>query len=192
MMLTERVAHAVAAGEVDVAYRRWRVPRVKAGSQFRSVAGVIRIDSIERVPITELNDADARRAGFQSVDDLIETFRGHDADPVFRIALSFAGADGRDELATASDLTAQDVAAIGAELDRLDRRTLWARHTLSRLRAEPGVTAAVLAGELDLEKEPFKRRVRKLKELGLTRSLRIGYDLSDRGRAYLDAVDSER
>ena len=32
---------------------------------------------------------------------------------------------------------------------------------------------------------PFKRDVRKLKELGLTRSLPVGYEISPRGRAYL-------
>jgi hypothetical protein len=31
---------------------------------------------------------------------------------------------------------------------------------------------------------PFKRDVRKLKELGLTESLEVGYRLSPRGRAY--------
>jgi len=33
---------------------------------------------------------------------------------------------------------------------------------------------------------PFKRRVRALKELGLTASLEIGYRLSPRGRQLLD------
>ncbi len=32
---------------------------------------------------------------------------------------------------------------------------------------------------------PFKRDVRKLKELGLTESLAVGYRISPRGRAYL-------
>jgi hypothetical protein len=32
---------------------------------------------------------------------------------------------------------------------------------------------------------PFKRDVRKLKELGLTHSLAVGYHISPRGRAYL-------
>jgi hypothetical protein len=35
------------------------------------------------------------------------------------------------------------------------------------------------------EKLPFKRDVRKLKELGLTESLLVGYRLSPRGRALL-------
>lgn len=38
--------------------------------------------------------------------------------------------------------------------------------------------------DLGREKRPFKADVRKLKELGLTESLRVGYQLSPRGRAY--------
>ena len=34
------------------------------------------------------------------------------------------------------------------------------------------------------ERDPFKLDVRKLKNLGLTRSLRVGYRLSSRGAAY--------
>jgi hypothetical protein len=33
--------------------------------------------------------------------------------------------------------------------------------------------------------QPFKARVRRLKELGLTESLDVGYRLSPRGRAWL-------
>ena len=44
-----------------------------------------------------------------------------------------------------------------------------------------------LAASLGRETLPFKRDVRKLKELGLTESLEVGYRLSPRGRAYLDA-----
>lgn len=34
----------------------------------------------------------------------------------------------------------------------------------------------------------FKRRVRQLKELGLTESLEVGYRLSPRGRAVLECL----
>jgi hypothetical protein len=37
------------------------------------------------------------------------------------------------------------------------------------------------------ETKPFKLDVRKLKNLGLTISLKIGYELSPRGRAFLDS-----
>ena len=50
----------------------------------------------------------------------------------------------------------------------------------------PGVRAADLAARLQRETLPFKADVRKLKELGLTESLDVGYRLSPRGRAFLD------
>jgi hypothetical protein len=50
------------------------------------------------------------------------------------------------------------------------------------------VLAADLAALLGREKHPFKRDVRKLKELGLTESMPVGYRLSPRGRALLEAL----
>ena len=49
----------------------------------------------------------------------------------------------------------------------------------------PGVRAGDLAAELGRERLAFKADVRKLKALGLTESLEIGYRLSPRGRAWL-------
>jgi predicted transcriptional regulator len=49
----------------------------------------------------------------------------------------------------------------------------------------PAVRAPDLAAALGRETQPFKRDVRKLKELGLTHSLDVGYELSPRGRSYL-------
>ena len=45
-----------------------------------------------------------------------------------------------------------------------------------------------LAASVGREKLPFKRDVRKLKELGLTESLRVGYRLSPRGKALLERL----
>ena len=53
----------------------------------------------------------------------------------------------------------------------------------------PAVRAADLAPRLDYDKPLFKRRVRRLKELGLTKSLPKGYELSPRGKALLAALD---
>lgn len=46
--------------------------------------------------------------------------------------------------------------------------------------------AANLAALLGRETLPFKADVRRLKALGLTESLDVGYRLSPRGRAFLD------
>ena len=47
--------------------------------------------------------------------------------------------------------------------------------------------STVLADEAGQERFSFKTRVRRLKALGLTESLPVGYRLSPRGRAFLAA-----
>ncbi|MEU6643835.1 hypothetical protein ABZ863_14955 [Saccharomonospora sp. NPDC046836] len=187
MILPDRIAHAVAAGDVTVAYRRWRKPRVRAGATFRTVAGIVRIDSIEQVDSDRLGDPEARAAGYDSGEKLKATFRGEPDDPVYRIALSCGGPDSRKDIAADDDLTPDDIAEIDALLDRLDAREPWARATMNHIAEEPGITAGALADRLPIGKESLKRRIRTLKEHGLTRSQPAGYLLSARGRAYLAA-----
>jgi hypothetical protein len=74
-------------------------------------------------------------------------------------------------------------------LDRLDkgRRTgPWTRQYLRLIAENPGRRAPDLAAGLGRETQPFKIDVRKLKELGLTHSLEVGYELSARGKDYLE------
>ena len=59
---------------------------------------------------------------------------------------------------------------------------------LSCIAAEPGRRAPDFAARFGREVQPFKRDVRKLKELGLTISLLVGYELSPRGEAYARAI----
>jgi len=42
---------------------------------------------------------------------------------------------------------------------------------------------------MNMERAPFKTNVRKLKELGLTESLEIGYRLSPLGEAFLKSSE---
>ncbi|OLT38786.1 hypothetical protein BJF85_08740 [Saccharomonospora sp. CUA-673] len=187
MILPDRIAHGVAAGDVRCAYRRWQKPRVTAGSTLLTVAGIVRIDAVSTVESSTVTDDDARAAGYASRTELLATFRGTPTDPVFLIELSWVGADPRDALADTAELAASDVTDIDVLLDRLDARVTWARPVLAHLADEPGATAAHLAARLDMDKDALKRRIRKLKEHGLTRSLSTGYELSPRGRAYLSA-----
>ena len=61
----------------------------------------------------------------------------------------------------------------------------WTREVLQLIAGQPGVRAPDLAASLGRETPSFKRDVRKLKELGLTHTLPVGYEISPRGRAYL-------
>ena len=51
----------IADGSIDLTFRRWPAPRVRAGSQQRTAIGVIAFDAVDRVD--DLTDEDARRAG---------------------------------------------------------------------------------------------------------------------------------
>jgi hypothetical protein len=56
---------------------------------------------------------------------------------------------------------------------------------LELIAERPGVRAGDLADGLAMELLAFKADVRKLKALGLTESLEVGYRLSPRGQAWL-------
>ena len=136
--------------------------------------------------------ADARAAGYASPAEARADLRGDPADPVYRLRIRAVDTpDPRDELAADDRLTAADVEAITARLDRMDRTSSsgpWTAATLSIIAENPEVRAPDLAARLGRETQPFKLDVRKLKNLGLTISLRVGYRLSPRGRAYLAAA----
>jgi hypothetical protein len=74
-----------------------------------------------------------------------------------------------------------------ARLDRASRHGPWTMAVLRLIGDHPGVRAADLAARVPgRDRASFKADVRKLKELGLTESLEVGYRLSPSGRALLD------
>jgi hypothetical protein len=176
----------IEAGEVTLAFRRWRKPTVKAGGTLRTRAGVLAIESVERVGEDSITDADARRAGAPDREALLKGLRPEGT--LYRIEFRREGPDPRVALRERAKLDGEERAAIDARLARLDaasRHGPWTRRVLELIAERPATLAADLAAEVGREKAPFKADVRKLKELGLTESLEKGYRLSPRGRAYL-------
>lgn len=185
MLFRQDVMRRIAEGEVTLAFRRWRRPTVKAGGTLRTRVGVLAIESVEVVGEEEVTDADARRAGAADREALLAALPGEGA--LHRIEFRLAGPDPRVALRERSDLSPGERTSIDARLDRLDaasRHGPWTRTVLGLIAERPETRAPDLAASLGRETAPFKADVRKLKELGLTESLRIGYRLSPRGRAY--------
>jgi len=180
---------AIKAGDVDLAFRRWDRPRVLVGTRLRTRVGVLEVTSVDQVAPSRITAAEARRAGARSVAQLKGMLAAKADRPVWRVGLRYAGADPREELRAAVP-DAEEVAAIRRRLDRLDAASAigpWTRTTLAIIDRSPTVRAPELAAELGRDTPSFKRDVRKLKELGLTESLDIGYRLSPRGAAVVDA-----
>jgi hypothetical protein len=188
VLFQRHTLEGIAAGRVTVAFRRWPRARVRAGSRVRTAVGVVAIESVERASPRALTERDARRAGHPSRASLRAELARFGSGPLFRIRLRFAGADPRVALRRRAALSAKELDFVRARLDRLDRasrRGPWTREVLELIAARPQVRAPDLAASLGRETLPFKRDVRKLKELGLTESLEVGYRLAPRGRAVL-------
>jgi hypothetical protein len=177
----------MADGSVTLAFRRWDRPRMRPGSTQRTGAGVVRIDSVDQIDPETLTEEDARRAGVPSLAALRRLLDRRDGAHVYRMQVSLAGADPRVALREQAELSEDDRRAIDSRLARWDaaRGAPWTREILRLIADRPAVRAPDLAASLGRETLPFKRDVRKLKELGLTHSLAVGYEISPRGRAYL-------
>jgi len=152
--------------------------------------GVIGIDSVAVVGEAEITDEDARSAGFESRENLIEHLSYRD-NPIYRIRVHFAGEDPRIALREIDDLSDKELADLIAKLTKLDKNSKsgpWTQEYLQVIREMPATYSGLLANYLGLAQAEFKPRVRKLKALGLTESLEVGYRLSPRGEKVLAAL----
>jgi hypothetical protein len=188
MLIKHDILGRIVVGEVTLAFRTWERPNVLVGTKMRTAVGLIEVVSLDVVTPEEITDTDARAAGFDDVDQVLAA-GSHRSGDLYRIGLRYAGPDERIQL-QATPPSPDEVADIDRRLGRLDRASshgAWTHTTLLLIRDHPGRRAADLAAMVGREKQPFKVDVRKLKELGLTESLRVGYRLSPRGRTVVDA-----
>lgn len=191
MLFKRHVLDGFADGTISLAFRRWRRPRVRAGSQLRTAVGVLAVDAVDEVAPDDITEKEACRAGFASRDDLLGELARRADGFVYRIELHLAGRDPRAALRERDVLTSDELAEVRRRLERLDvasRHGHWTMTVLRLIRDRPAVRAGDLAPVMEQETPAFKRDVRKLKELGLTESLEVGYRLSRRGRAVLDRL----
>lgn len=203
MLFTAATLDGLLDGSVSATYRRWTTVRPRIGSRFTTRAGVVEVSGITPVEPSEVTDEDARAAGFA---DRVALLRWTDKsargprdtrrdgeDRLYRVDLVLAGPDPRVALRTDDSLDATALAELRQRLDRMDAavEAPWTRSVLRQIQRQPGVVSTVLAEQAGQERGYFKNRVRRLKALGLTESLEIGYRLSPRGQAFLTAEPPE-
>jgi hypothetical protein len=184
----------LADGSITRTFRTWRRAQVKAGGRYRVGGMLLEVDAVSRVALGDLIDADAVAAGERDLASL----RRRLGDPppatvVWRVDLHYVGPDDRLALRADDALDGPELAALQARLRRLDAASgtgAWTTQVLRLIEGRPGVVSTELAALRNQERQAFKTDVRKLKNLGLTESLDVGYRLSARGRALLKAVDS--
>ncbi len=187
MIFRQQFLDGIRSGRITIAFRRWRRPSVKAGGKLLTAAGLLHIRDVIPITIGSVLEADARRAGYESRQALVEELNERTDGELYRIELGALEADPRIALRK-SVPDSDGLDALAARLRRLDVHAggkPWTVKVLETIDAHPAVRAGDLCGMVGQEKMVFKLNVRKLKALGLTESLDIGYPLSPRGQILL-------
>jgi hypothetical protein len=203
MRFTADAHPGLASGAITLTFRPWTRPQAKVGGRYQVADVVLLVDDLQQVKVADITDADARRAGEADAQALVDRMarrpRGRyatnrpapDVGPdslVWRVAFHRVDPDPTPRLADQAELGDDAVADIARRLARLDRASPfgpWTAATLGLIADNPGLVSTKLAEQLGRDRPSFKVDVRKLKRLGLTESLEVGYRLSARGQAYL-------
>ena len=175
MLFRHEFHPGIADGSITCTYRRWKRPQARPGGRYRvAPLGMIEVTAVSTVHFGGITQADAARCGL-SLDALTRDLREPSADElVHRIDFRFAGRD----MPAPPDLSDE-------VLERKLARYPWADDFLRLIDSRPGVAARLICQDVRRDRKSFKADVRKLKALGLTESLEIGYRLSPRGRRWL-------
>jgi hypothetical protein len=193
LLFRRETLDGIASGTVTLAFRRWKRPGAKAGGATRTQAGVVRFGTVETIEAAALTEADAKRSGFRDLAALKEMLGPDDGNPVYRIELKGIEADARETLRETASFTDAEWEKLAARFARWEKeRPGYFPGILKLIGARPATVSTELAKALGAERFAFKQDVRKLKELGLTESLDIGYRLSPRGEAVLRKFGKSR
>ena len=190
MLFKQDVLSLIRTGEVSAAFRRWRRPSEKPGGKLKTSVGLLSIQSVERVEADAITDAEAVEAGYGSAKEVVADLARREGE-VYQVRFQRIGPDPRIALRQKAQLITDELREVTLRLERLDKASRagkWTQDVLSLLDTNDGVRAGDLAPQADQEKEAFKLNVRKLKNLGLTESLEIGYRLSPRGVVVLEKL----
>jgi hypothetical protein len=190
LLFTQDAAPGLASGAITVTFRTWSRAQAKTGGRYRVLGLLLEVVDVKRLDLGSITPADARRAGYESAAALQRTLEPQAPDGmVWRVEFRCLGPDDRIARRNDSTLDSEKLAKLQARLARLDKASAtgpWTFETLSLIAAHPGIVSSVLARRLKMERPAFKINVRKLKELGLTESLEVGYRLSPLGEAFVE------
>jgi hypothetical protein len=185
MLFRTKDLEAIFNGQRRLAFRRWKKPTVKPGGTVRTQLGMVGIDSVEPIAPDEVTEDEARAAGYKDRAGVIAMFDAQQGT-CYRIRLHPAGPGPREALREAEP-DAAELQQLAVRLQKLDQAAAapWTRQALQLIADHPGVVSTNLAEIAGMERADFKLNIRKLKALGLTISLEVGYRLSPRGVALL-------
>ena len=186
MQFTKPFKEKIRAGEQTLTFRRWKAPQAKAGAIYKLAPfGGIEVTAVDVIDVDDIGDGDLSRSGHTSRAEL-DRYLERSNEPLYRVEFHYVEPD---SMLTLETLPADTIIA---KLRATDQRSTaaWTTSFLGVIRDHPARRAGDLADLLGWEKAPFKANVRKLKALGLTQSLEVGYRLSALGEDVLAALEA--
>ncbi len=119
MLFKQRFWEGLADGTITVTFRRWRRPQARPSGRYRTPAGVLAVEAVERVGAEAITELDAHRAGYRDRSELLADLDRYGTDsPAYRVEFHFAGADPREALRRSDDLASSELAELAASIGR--------------------------------------------------------------------------
>lgn len=194
MLFKEKHLNGIKSGEITLAFRRWQKPVVKSGTLLHTPIGLVEILGIEPVEEDEITYLDAVNAGFSDKSELLKSFLPFRKGFIFKISVRYHSEDPRIKLREQTEVSSQEFSGLKKKLERMDHSSKngpWTEIVLLTIRNHPNLHAVGIAKLTGFEKEWLKLHIRKLKNLGLTISHTVGYELSPLGAYFLTMLEAK-
>ena len=194
MLFKIDILKQIGEGTVTTAYRRWAKPAVKAGNTLMTSVGVLKITSVEEIDYTTITDKDIQKAGLKNRAQLDKELSFKKDGTLYKILFRLQGEDPRLALREETDITVEEFEQLKTKLEKMDKTSKygpWTETILKLIAKHPGKHAIFFAEKLGMEKDWLKLHIRKLKNLGLTISLSVGYEIAPRGEKFMQMLAKE-
>lgn len=189
MLIKSVHLQGIKSGTIKLAFRRWEKPAVKEGTLLKTFIGLVKVVSISTVKESQISKKDIKDAGFENKEQLLKSLRQNESSNIYKIELRYHAEDPRIELRENTALTESAYAELKdklvVRLDNYSKQGLWTKKVLLAIKENPKLRAVDLAKLTGFEKQWLKLNIRKLKNLGLTISHEVGYELSPLGTAFV-------
>jgi hypothetical protein len=86
---TKRLHAGIRSGKITCSVRIWQRPHVKVGGRYRFADGMIEVDSIRRIDLSEVTPALAKKSGFAGIVDLLKVAKHGPGENVYLVEFHY-------------------------------------------------------------------------------------------------------
>ncbi|MBK9257870.1 MAG: hypothetical protein IPM42_20640 [Saprospiraceae bacterium] len=186
MLFKVKHIEGIKSGEVTLAFRSWQKAAINEGTLLHTSIGLVEIGKIQIIDQEKITHEDVIKAGFSKKELLLKTLRQTEDANIYKIEVRFHSEDPRIALRQ-QNLTDDIYQSLKQKLARLDKSSKqgeWTMKVLTTISQNPHLHAVGIAELTGFTKEWLKLNIRKFKNLGLTISHTVGYELSPLGKAF--------